>query len=131
MAYNLFLQSSAGEGLFYLMFECDPFIPTLFKLLLPELRYMGDGKCWIHLDTMWEIHMMAVLNLKMARDKCPPPIRDPDKTDFKIGDMVLMKTIPSRTLLIQNINPVLEFARKFWQDLQCTPQTTCWPIYLI
>ena len=23
-----------------------------------------------------------------ARDKCPPPIQDPDKTEFKVGDMV-------------------------------------------
>ena len=35
--------------------------------------------------------MMAILNLKNARDKCPPPVRDPDKTDFKIGDMVFIK----------------------------------------
>ena len=35
--------------------------------------------------------MIPVLNLKMARDKCPPTIGDPYKTDFKIGDMVLIK----------------------------------------
>ena len=40
---------------------------------------------------MREIYMTAVLNLKIAKDKCPPPLRDPDKTDFKIGDMVLLK----------------------------------------
>ena len=40
---------------------------------------------------MWEIYMMAILNLKTERDKCPPPIRDLDKTDFKIGDMVLVQ----------------------------------------
>ena len=27
----------------------------------------------------------------MSRDKCPPPFRDSDRTDFKIGDMVLIK----------------------------------------
>ena len=32
--------------------------------------------------------MMAVSNPKMARDKWPPPIRDPDKTNVKIGDVV-------------------------------------------
>ena len=51
---------------------------------------MGDEKCRIHLDTMWEIYMKAVLNLKMTQDKCPPPIEDPGKTNFKIGDMVLL-----------------------------------------
>ena len=35
--------------------------------------------------------MMAVLNLKMSRDKCPPPIGHPDKTNLKIGLMVLIK----------------------------------------
>ena len=36
--------------------------------------------------------MMAILNLKKTRDKCPSQIRDQDKTDFKIGDMVLINT---------------------------------------
>ena len=58
----------------YLMFRHDAFIPTFFKLLLPKLRYMGDEKCRIHLNAMPEIYMMTVLNLKMARDKCPPQL---------------------------------------------------------
>ena len=64
---------------------------TLFKLLLPNIRYMGNEKCRIHLDAIREISMMTVLNLKTARDKCPPPIYNPNKTDFKAGDMVLLK----------------------------------------
>ena len=72
MAYDVFLHSSAGEAPFYLTFGCDAFMPTLFKLLLPKLRYMGDKRCKIQLDTMREMYMMAVLNLKIARDKCPP-----------------------------------------------------------
>ena len=40
---------------------------------------------------MQERYMMAVLNLKIARNKCPPHIKDPNKTEFKIGDMVLLK----------------------------------------
>ena len=69
MAYNVFPHSSAEDVPFYLMFEYGPFMPTLFKLLLTKLRYMDDEKCRIHLDAMQEIYMMAVLNLKMARDK--------------------------------------------------------------
>ena len=48
------------------MFGHDPFILTLFKLLLPKCRYMDDEKCKIHLDAMQEIYMMAALNFKMA-----------------------------------------------------------------
>ena len=36
-AYNVFPHCSTGEALFYLMFKCDPFMPTLFILLLPKL----------------------------------------------------------------------------------------------
>ena len=45
MVYNVFPHSSAEEIPFYLMFGCDTFIPTLSKLLLHKLRYMGDEKC--------------------------------------------------------------------------------------
>ena len=35
--------------------------------------------------------MMTVLNLKTARDRYLPPINDPNKTDFKLGNMVLLE----------------------------------------
>ena len=37
---------------------------------------------------------MAILNLITTRDKCTPPFGDLDKTDFKAGDMVLIKNEP-------------------------------------
>ena len=52
MTYKLFPHSPAGKPPFYLMFGPDSFKPTLFKLLLPKLRYMGDEKCRIHLEAM-------------------------------------------------------------------------------
>ena len=54
MAYNLFQHpTSLGmRRLINLTFECDPFMPPLFKLLLPTLRYMDDEKCRINLDAM-------------------------------------------------------------------------------
>ena len=43
---------------------------------------MRDDKCRIHFDAMGDIYMMAVLNLKTARDKCSPPIKDPQRDMF-------------------------------------------------
>ena len=41
--------------------------------------------------------MMTVLNLKTARDKCPPTIKDLHETDFKVGDMVPLKNyVPTK-----------------------------------
>ena len=68
-----FQHSSVREATFHLMLGCNAFIPTLFKLLLAKLRYMGDEGCKIYLNAISEIYMLAVLNLNIARDKCPPP----------------------------------------------------------
>ena len=46
---------------------------------------------------------MTVLNLKTARNKCQFPINDPNKTDFKVGDMVLLK----------NHTPTIAFDSKY------------------
>ena len=94
------------------MFGCNPFKPTLFKLLLPKLRYMGNRKCRIHLDTRQEMYMMAVLILRTARDKCPPPIRDPDKMEFKIGDIVLMKNHTPKDTFDSKYKPSFRICKK-------------------
>ena len=39
---------------------------------------------------------MAALNLKMARNKYPPQIRDPNKTNSKIGDHTPKDTFDSK-----------------------------------
>ena len=90
MAYNVFLHSSAGEAPLHLMFGCDPFMPTLFKLLLPKLRYMGDK----HVESI-EHHVRNLydgsIKPENGKRQMPTPIRDPNKTNFKIGDMVSIR----------------------------------------
>ena len=73
MAYNVFLHPPIGEAPFYLIFDQDAYMPTLFKLLMPKIRYTGDENCCIHLDATRKIYILTVLNLKTARDKCLPP----------------------------------------------------------
>ena len=56
--------------------------------------------------------MKAVLNLKMARDKWPSPIRDPDKRDFKIGYMVLIKSHIPKDTFDSKYNPGFRICKK-------------------
>ena len=56
--------------------------------------------------------MMAVLNLKTAREKCHAPIRDPDKTDFKIGDMVLIKNHTTKDAFDSKYKPSFRIWKK-------------------
>ena len=73
---------------------------------------MGDKTCQIHLDSMREIYVMYVLNLKMARDKSPLPIRDHNRTDFKIGDMVLIKNHTAKDAFDSKYKPSFRICKK-------------------
>ena len=76
-----------------------------------------------------------------------PPIRDPDRTDFKIRDMVLIKNHTPKDAFDSTYKPSFRICKKisdkaFEVVLQrsdkCqyntykyyTMQNTCWPIYL-
>ena len=52
---------------------------------------MGYDECKLHLDTMREVYMLMVLNLKMSHDRYPPPTGNSHNDELKIGDLVLIK----------------------------------------
>ena len=112
MTYNVSPHSSSGGSLFYLKFGCDPFMLTLFNLLLPKPRYIGDEKCKMHLDTKSEIYMMAVLDLKMTWDKNQPPSDILAKQYTKYVTWFFHETTLPKILLTLNINHNSGFVRK-------------------
>ena len=56
--------------------------------------------------------MMAILNLKTAKDKCPPLIRDQDKTYFKIGDMILINNHTPKDAFDSKYKPSFRICKK-------------------
>ena len=55
------------------------------------MHHMHSDECKIHLDLMGEVYMLAVLYLKMSRDRYPPPMDNPHNEELKIADLVLIR----------------------------------------
>ena len=85
---------------------------------------MGDEKWRLHLDALQEIYMMAILNLKTARDKCSPPIGDLGKTDFKIEYMVLVKNHPLKDAFDSKYIPSFRICKKISDKVFDEQQST-------
>ena len=66
---------------------------------------MGDDECKIHLDTLREVCILAVLNLKLSHDRYPPPMGNPHNDEPKIGDLVLTKNQTPQSPVIQCETP--------------------------
>ena len=56
--------------------------------------------------------MKAVLNLKTARDKCPPVTQDPDKTKFKVGSMVLLNSCAPACVFDTKCKPIFRICKQ-------------------
>ena len=112
MAYNIFSHSAAGGHLFFLMYRRDAYLPTLHQLLQHKMLYMGDDTCRIHLNAMREIYMMAVLNLKMSPDWYPPQTGNPQNTDLKVGDLILIKNQTPQSAFDTKYKPSYHIVKK-------------------
>ena len=62
----------------------------------------------IHLNAKREVYMIAIFNLKTTRGNCQTSINDLNKTDFKVGDKMLLK----------NHTPTMAFDSKYKLSLR-------------
>ena len=105
MACNIFPHTATDESPFFLMHGWDAYLPMLHNLLQPKICYMGDDECKTHLETMREVYMLVVLNLKMSHDRYPPPMGNPHNDELKIGDLVLIKNQTPQSLFNAKYKP--------------------------
>ena len=84
MSYNVFPHFSSDEAPSSLnVWMGCLYAHILFKLLLQKSDAWQIKSVRIHLDVMREIYKMTVLNLKTARDKCPPSITESDNLTLR------------------------------------------------
>ena len=88
-AYNFIPNEHSKESPFFPMFGRDRILP-LNTLLEPKIRYMGDDKNIISLETMKNIYEVAATNLKLASEKRDPQ-EQPPPTKLQPGDTVLIQ----------------------------------------
>ena len=72
------------------MFGRDPYTPLL-QLLDPELRYIGNDKSLLVLDTLRDIYALAFHNIKLSREKEEDTFLTYPIPEFNVGDKVLVR----------------------------------------
>ena len=78
------------------MFGRDVYILILASLLLPKLKYLGNKSSLLFVEMLQEAYMLAVMNLKAARDRWP--MKRPDKIpNFNAVYLVLLKNHKNQT----------------------------------
>ena len=89
MAYNFLPNEHSKESPFFLMFGRDAILP-LNKLIQPQIRYLGNDKNIMSMQTLKNIYKVVTQNLKLAHAK----LSDNNKSiEMKLrqGDLVLIK----------------------------------------
>ena len=70
------------------MFERDAYTP-LVALLNLKLRYVGNDKSLLALDTLWDIYALPIYNIKLSRERQADKCLTYPTPEFNIGDKVL------------------------------------------
>ena len=70
------------------MFERDVY--TLFMWLLnPKLRHVGNDNSLLALDVLHDIYKLAILNIKLPRERQADKFPTYPISEFNVGDKVL------------------------------------------
>ena len=87
-AYNFFPCQSTKESPFLLMFGRDPMTP-IAQLLEPKLRYYGEKRNFLQMDSLRRLYAVVAENVKKARDQQSQRRETPLK--LKVNDLVMVK----------------------------------------
>ena len=129
MAYNVFPHTATGESPFFLINGWDAYIPTLHNFLQPNISYMGNDECKIHLDAMREVYTLVVLNLKMSHDRYAPPMGNSHNEELaKLPSYRIVKRIGDKFFDMQD--PTGK-AKEYLCDTynSCIQQNTMWQLF--
>ena len=100
-AYNIVSSSSMGESPFYLYHGQDPYLPRLQDLLGYKIRYMGDKKNGLMIDSLHVLYQETTAHLMHSRQNMKTDIPTLRGEMFSVGDMVLFKDHQKGKLLPQ------------------------------
>ena len=89
-AYNFMPNENSKESPFFLMFGRDPILP-LNQLLKPRIRYMGDEKGLLSLESLQRVYQLAVKNLELARSKYDRETSNKREVVVTSGTRVMIK----------------------------------------
>ena len=100
-AYNIVPSSSMGESPFYLYHGQDLYLPHLQDLLGYKIRYMGDEKNGLMIDSLHVLYQETAAHLMCSRQSMKTDIPTLRGEMFSVGDMVLLKDDQKGKLLPQ------------------------------
>ena len=90
-----------GESPFYLYHGRDLYLPKLQDLLGYKIRYMGNDKNGLMIDSLHVLYQETAAHLMHSRQNMNTDIPTFKGEMFSVGDMVLLKDHQKGKLLLQ------------------------------